>query len=481
MKTINKKISLIVSIAIVMTMSMNNSLFAQKDKGNVITQERKLGDFNAIELGNALNVILSQGEVQSIKVETNEGLQEFLKTEVDNGVLKITQSNKMKNPTKLIVYVTVKNINKITLTGASELKSETPIKSNKLELNASGASEITLDLAVNELTSNFSGASDITLKGTATTHKIILSGASELKAGELETQEMTLTASGASDIEVNVIENLTGDVSGASSLKYKEEPKEKHINTSGASEINGKDDTTKLKIGGKEVYIFGNDNHKKKKNNLKYDGHWGGVELGVNMLMNNNNNLDLPSSYKFLEQNLNKSVGVNLNLFEQNFNLYHGNIGITTGLGISWDNYRFAKDITLRSDTSVIWSREENIDFKKNKLTACYLNVPLIFEFQTHKFDQEGEMNKNFHFGVGGTFGYRIGSHTKQVYEISGKTYKPKVYDQFHLSPFRYGLTARVGWGFINLFANYSLSTLFEKNEGPEMYPLMVGVSIVNW
>jgi len=135
----------------------------------------------------------------------------------------------------------------------------------------------------------------------------------------------------------------------------------------------------------------------------------------------------------------------------------------------------------LRSDTSVIWSREENIDYKKNKLTTCFLNVPLIFEFQTHKFDQEGEMNKNFHFGVGGTFGYRIGSHTKQVYEINGKTYKPKVYDQFHLSPFRYGLTARVGWGFINLFANYSLSNLFEKNEGPEMYPLMVGVSIVNW
>ena len=207
MKTIRKKISLIVSIAIVMTMSMNISLFAQKDKGNVITQERKLADFNAIELGNALNVILSQGEVQSIKVETNEGLQEFIKTEVDNGVLKITQSNKMKNPTKLIVYVTVKNINKITLTGASELKSETPIKSDKLELNSSGASEITLDLAVNELESNFSGASDITLNGTATTHNILISGASDLKAGGLVTQETTLNASVASDIEVNVKKN----------------------------------------------------------------------------------------------------------------------------------------------------------------------------------------------------------------------------------------------------------------------------------
>ncbi len=475
MKTIRKQFALMITFAIIMTMGFNSGLFAQKDKGNVITQERTVSDFNAIEIGNALEVILSQGDAQIVKVETNEELQEFLKTDVDNGILKITQTSKMKNPTKLLVYITVKNLNKVTLTGASELKSETVIKSEKLELNSSGASEISLDLAVNELVSDFSGASEITLKGTAQKHTITLSGASELKASELETQEMTINSSGASDLEINVKEKLTGQMSGASSLKYKEEPKEKNLNISGASEVNGVDDTTKLKIGGKDVYIFGDNDHHKKKKSTKYDGHWGGVELGVNTYMNSNNNFDLPPSYTFLDQNLGKSVGVNLNIFEQNFNLYKGNIGITTGLGISWDNYRFSNNTTLRTDTTVIWYRQDSIDFKKNKLTTCFLNVPLIFEFQTHKF------NQNFHFGVGGTFGYRIGSHTKQVYSINGKTSKPKVYNDFHLNPFRYGLTARIGWGHINLFANYSLSTLFEKNEGPELYPLMVGISLVNW
>jgi len=476
MKTKRKQLPLIITIAIITLLSFNTGLFAQKDKGNIITQERTVGEFSAIEIGNGLNVILSQGPEQLVRVETNEGLQEYLKTEVHNDVLKISQTSKMKNPSKLNIYVTAKNLNKITLTGTSELKTDTIIKTDKLEINSSGASEITLDLAVNELVSDLSGASELTLKGTATKHTITLSGASDLKAGELETKEMIINASGASDLEVNVKDKLTGEISGASSIKYKDEPKEKSINLSGASELNGKEDTTKIKVGGKDVYIFNSeDHHDKKKKCAKYNGHWGGVELGVNTFMNSNNTFTLPQAYNFLDQNINKSVGVNLNIFEKNFNLYHNNFGITTGLGVSWDNYRFSKDITLRSDTSVIWYRQDSIDFKKNKLTTCFLNVPLIFEFQTHKY------NNNFHFGIGGTFGYLIGSHTKQVYEINNKTYKPKVYDDFHLNPFRYGLTARVGWGHINLFANYSLSALFAKNEGPELYPLMIGISVANW
>jgi hypothetical protein len=475
MKTIKKQFKQMIAFVIIMILGCNLSLFAQKDKGNVIIQDRNVADFTAIEIGNALEVILSQGSVQTVKVETNEGLQEFLKTEVSDGVLKVSQTNKMKNPSKLMVYITVKDLNKISVNGASELKSETVIKSDKLELNSSGASEVTLELEVNELVSDFSGASEITLKGTASKHTITLSGASELKAGEFETKEMTINASGASDLEVNVKEKLSGQISGASSLKYKEDPKENSLNISGASEINGKEDTTKLKIGGKDVFIFGHDDHHKKKKSSSYDGHWGGVELGINSYLNSNNNFDLPVKYDFLEQKLNKSFGVNLNLIEQNFNLYKGNIGITTGVGVSWDNYRFAKDFTLISDTTVIWYRPDSIKYLKNKLTTCYLNIPVIFEFQTHKF------NQNFHFGVGGIFGIKLGAHTKQVYEINDRTYKPKDYDDFHLSPFRYGLTARIGWGPVNLFANYSLSTLFAKNEGPELYPIMFGISLVNW
>jgi len=474
MKTINKQIIPIILLTLMIILCVSPQSIAQK--GSVIIQERTLDNFNAIDISNALELILSQGDVQSVKVETNEGLQEYLVTEVKNGVLYIYQVNKMKTPSKLKVYVTVKELNSLTTKGASEIETATVIKSEKLEISASGASELFLELDVNELVSDFSGATEVKMKGKANKHNITLSGASELEAGALETQIMNINASGASELEINVKEELTGSVSGVSSISYTNEPKVKNLNISGASEVKGKNDTTKISFGDKDIFIF--DKHhpgKKKKCSEKFNGHWGGVELGVNTFLNKDYNFELPYNYDFLEQKVNKSVGVNLNIFEQNIKLYKNNFGITTGVGISWDNYRFAKDITLRNDTSVIWYRPEEIDFKKNKLTLFYINVPLIFEVQTHKF------NNNFHFGVGGMFGYRLGTHTKQVYKINDNLFKPKVYDDFHLSPFRYGLTARIGWSFINLFANYSLSTFFESKEGPELYPLMIGVRLVNW
>jgi hypothetical protein len=78
---------------------------------------------------------------------------------------------------------------------------------------------------------------------------------------------------------------------------------------------------------------------------------------------------------------------------------------------------------------------------------------------------------------VGGYGGLRIGSHTKQVYEVNGNEFKEKKREDYHLSPFSYGLTARVGYNNLGVFVDYSLSSLFEDNQGPELNPWSAGIS----
>ena len=41
--------------------------------------------------------------------------------------------------------------------------------------------------------------------------------------------------------------------------------------------------------------------------------------------------------------------------------------------------------------------------------------------------------------------------------------------------------TARIGWGWVNVFATYSLTTLFKTDRGPELYPFSVGLTISDW
>jgi hypothetical protein len=78
-------------------------------------------------------------------------------------------------------------------------------------------------------------------------------------------------------------------------------------------------------------------------------------------------------------------------------------------------------------------------------------------------------------FSLGLIGGLKIGSHTKVVYEDGGDKNKDKNRSDFFLSPFRYGYTARAGYGFLKVFANYYNTTLFEKNKGPQLHPFTIG------
>jgi hypothetical protein len=70
------------------------------------------------------------------------------------------------------------------------------------------------------------GASNLNLSGTTQHLTSTVSGASNLKAYDLKTSVVSVTASGASSAQVYATEKLTMKSSGASSVKYKGDPKD---------------------------------------------------------------------------------------------------------------------------------------------------------------------------------------------------------------------------------------------------------------
>ena len=205
----------------------------------------------------------------------------------------------------------------------------------------------------------------------------------------------------------------------------------------------------------------------------KFNGHWAGVELGLNGYMNSANSMDLVSSEKFMSLNQSKSWAFNLNFAEINIGLVKKYVGITTGLGWQVNNYRFNNNNRLVGDSASLTYFTDTINLKKNKLVASYLTLPIILEFQLPVNQKEDWIHLSF--GVVG--GLRLGSHTKQVFELNGSETKDKTRDDFHLSNFQYGLTGRLGYNDMSVFVNYSLSSLLKGGEGPELYPWSAGIS----
>lgn len=191
--------------------------------GKVVTQTRNTGSFNSIEAGGALEVRVRQDANTSLKIETDENLQEYIEAYTDGHTLILKQKQGFNpDPTNaIIVYVSAPSFESLELSGASKMIGETALSGDKLEMHISGASELAMELRVSKLKAELSGASSLRLKGNAASVSTEASGASKIRCMDLATDETTLDLSGASNAEVTANKQLNIEVSGASDVRYR--------------------------------------------------------------------------------------------------------------------------------------------------------------------------------------------------------------------------------------------------------------------
>ncbi|MBI5541898.1 MAG: hypothetical protein HY951_17715 [Bacteroidia bacterium] len=236
--------------------------------------------------------------------------------------------------------------------------------------------------------------------------------------------------------------------------------------------ISDKDELVKIEDNDTTITYENDDNDSIKRN--KFNGHWGGFDIGLNGFVTRDNSFSLNSSDQFLNLNQAKSWNFSLNFAEFNIGIVKKYVGLVTGAGLQFNNYRFDKNITLVGDSAnLTYYNDTVLKFSKNKMVVTYLTIPLLLEFQL----PVNKGHDNIHFSAGVIGGLRIGTHTKQVFDINGNTNKEKQREDFHLSPITYAITGRIGYNGVSAFVNYSLSSLLKSNEGPEVYPWSAGLS----
>ncbi len=200
-------------------------LGGERGDGNVVKEERTISGFTSLEVSGAFNVYLYQGKSESLTVEADKNLMQYIKTEVKGDKLEIYTEKNIQKFTKLNIYLTFEELEMIDISGAVSITGEDMMQFDELHLDGSGASEVDLKMEVAILDADFSGASEIELSGNAKTATFDLSGASEINAYDFIISNCELEVSGASDARIHVTENLEVEVSGAASIKYKGNPR----------------------------------------------------------------------------------------------------------------------------------------------------------------------------------------------------------------------------------------------------------------
>jgi hypothetical protein len=232
-------LALVILLGMIATVSFGCwNVPADRSTGDFIKEVRAVGNFSKLEIGGAFKIYLSQGDQEKLEIEADSKEMSEIVTEVVGNKLKIhTKPGWGSRYHDMTIYLTFKNLDYIDLSGAVEVKSESPLTFSDLEMDISGAAEIHVDMTAEKYTAEFSGASEITFTGNCKTGYIEISGASELHAEDLRFDDLTLDLSGASEARVYSTKKLRIDASGASEVRYKGNPPDISIDESGASSI----------------------------------------------------------------------------------------------------------------------------------------------------------------------------------------------------------------------------------------------------
>jgi hypothetical protein len=218
------------------------------------------------------------------------------------------------------------------------------------------------------------------------------------------------------------------------------------------------------------------DHNGREKSRDHFKGHWVGIELGMNNFVNNKFSMVRSGNDEFMDLNTGKSWNFNINFLQHSFGIISDKLGIVTGLGLEFNNYRFDNGNTIGKDSAGYIIEKDyasDVVVEKSKLATTFLTLPLLFELQSC----DSHRKNRVHITAGVIFGLKLGSHTKVVYKVNGNEETDKVGNDFNINELRYGLTARVGYKSLNVFGNYYPTPLFERNKGPELHPVAVGLA----
>jgi hypothetical protein len=201
--------------------SFNVNIKMDEGSGKVVSEARSVSGFDRVQLNAMGEIVLVQGEQESLTIEAEDNILREITTEVRDGILHIGFNKKVIMPTKTIkYYLTMREIRGLETRGASNIQAE-GIDTDLLEIGISGAGNVNIaQLNAERLTVHISGTGNLNLAGTVIDQKINLSGAGNYNGEDLSSQRAAVNITGLGKVTVWVQDKLDVSISGAGGIDY---------------------------------------------------------------------------------------------------------------------------------------------------------------------------------------------------------------------------------------------------------------------
>lgn len=165
-----------------------------------------------------------------------------------------------------------------------------------------------------------------------------------------------------------------------------------------------------------------------------------------------------------------KSINVNIWFFQQERNLIKHVVNLKYGLGLELNNYRYQTNVRHRFEPRDFIERDPDVaGFRKNKLAADYLTLPVMLNFNLapHRKNSYG-------FSAGISAGYLYSARQKMR---SAERGKEKVRNDFNLQPWKLAAIGELKLGVVCIYGSYALNSMYRS--GLDQTPYAIGLRLL--
>ena len=198
--------------------AQNNDKYDDKDRiegsGNVITKEITVKSFDELNASGVFNLLLSQGDKESLKIEADDNLMDLFIIENEGSTLKIKmkKNSNFNSKKQLKVYVTFKTLKSMDLGMVGGTSSDDKLKFTDLKLKNQSVGSVSLNMTLQTLNLENQSVGSVKLEGSAENAVVKNNSVGSINAANFVVQKM--------DIENNGVGSAT--VNAEKELKYKD-------------------------------------------------------------------------------------------------------------------------------------------------------------------------------------------------------------------------------------------------------------------
>ena len=205
--------------------------------GNVVSEDREAGSFDRLKVSSGIDVFITQGDMESIKVVADENILEYISTDIYDNTLTVKTTAIIRKAKSKEVHLVYKKLSDIDISSAGDVEGTNLMKADELHLDLSSAGDLDLEVEASRITCNISSAGDARLSGKVDELDADLSSAGDLYAFDLFARKARVSASSAGNAGISASEEVDLNASSAGDIYYTGDPKTINVNRSSAGSI----------------------------------------------------------------------------------------------------------------------------------------------------------------------------------------------------------------------------------------------------